>query len=144
MLFQFSNVLVFTLVAAGFVFVSLAISRRLRPHVPFREKLLAYECGEVPVEGGRINFNIRFYSFALIFIVFDVELALMLPAGMVFRRWVQEGRGLLALFEIGTFVLILLLGLVYVWVKGDLEWVKKVAGEKRSFGEVVQKASRVP
>lgn len=145
MLFNFSNVLVFLLVGVGFVFISLLLSRLLRPHAPFREKLLTYECGEVPTEGGRINFNIRFYIFALIFIIFDVELALMFPVGVVFKKWVQRGDGALALYEIGVFVLILLLGLIYVWTKGDLEWMKKVATNEGRIGlETVLKASRVP
>ncbi len=144
MLFDFANVLVFLVVGFGFVFVSLLISRLLRPHVPFREKLMSYECGEIPIEGGRIRFNIRFYIFALIFIIFDVEIALMLPVGTVFRSWVEQGNGALALAEIGLFVLILLLGLIYVWAKGDLEWVKKVATEDRSLGtEMVPKASKI-
>ena len=126
MLFQFGNILVFLLVGLGFVFASLLISRLLRPHAPYREKLMTYECGEIPAEGGRIRFNIRFYIFALIFIIFYVELALMLPVGVVFKEWLQQGAGLLAFGEIAVFVLILLLGLIYVWAKGDLEWVQKV------------------
>ena len=145
MLFNFGNVLVFLVVGTGFVFASLLVSRLLRPHAPFREKLMSYECGEIPTEGGRINFNIRFYIFALIFIVFDVEIGLMFPVGVVFRRWVQEGRGLTALVEIAVFVLILLLGLVYVWAKGDLVWVKKMVLDERNIGtEVMPRASRVP
>lgn len=145
MLFPFANVLVFLLVGLGFVFILLLIGRLLRPHVPLREKLMRYECGELPTEGGRINFNIRFYIFALVFIIFDVEIALMFPVGTIFKRWVQEGRGLLAFSEIGIFIFILLLGLVYVWAKGDLEWVKKVGVEERNVGkEVVPRASSIP
>lgn len=145
MLFNFGNILVFLIVGIGFVLVSLTLSRLLRPCVPFKEKLSTYECGEIPVEGGRINFNIRFYIMALVFIVFDVEIAFMFPVGAVFKSWVQEGNGLLALIEIGLFILILLLGLVYVWVKGDFEWMKQVVvGEENQGMVVVPKASRVP
>ncbi|MBI2501495.1 MAG: NADH-quinone oxidoreductase subunit A, partial [Deltaproteobacteria bacterium] len=79
------------------------------------------------------------------FIVFDVEIAFMFPVGTIFREWVQQGRGLVAFVEIALFILILLLGLVYVWRKGDFEWMKQVVTEDRSQGmEIVPKASRVP
>ncbi|MBI2067533.1 MAG: NADH-quinone oxidoreductase subunit A [Deltaproteobacteria bacterium] len=145
MLFNFANILAFFAIGLGFVFVSLLLSRFLSPRVPFREKLATYECGEIPTEGGRINFNIRFYIIALVFIVFDVEIAFMFPVGTIFREWVQQGRGLVAFVEIALFILILLLGLVYVWRKGDFEWMKQVVTEDRSQGmEIVPKASRVP
>lgn len=145
MLFNFGNVLVFFLVAAGFVFLSLMIGRFVRPHAPSPGKLDTYECGELPTEDAWVNFNIRFYLFALLFIIFDVEIAFMFPVSAVFRQWIQDGSGLLALVEIGIFVLILLLGLVYAWVKGDLEWVKKfVLSEKNIGSEIVAKASKIP
>lgn len=144
MLFNFGNILVFLVVAVGFVFVSIFLSRLLAPRVPFREKLATYECGEIPSEGGRIRFNIRFYILALLFIIFDVEIAFMFPVGVIFKEWVQRGSGLLALAEISVFVLILLLGLIYAWVKGDLEWMRKVATEERNLGtEIVPRASKI-
>ena len=145
MLFDFANVLVFIVVGLGFVFVSLLISRLVRPSVPTPAKLVTYECGEIPIEPAWVSFNIRFYILALLFIIFDVEIAFMFPVGAVFKAWVQEGKGALALAEIGLFVLVLVLGLIYAWVKGDLEWVKKVdLAEKRLGTEIFRKASQVP
>jgi NADH-quinone oxidoreductase subunit A len=66
---------------------------------------------------------------ALLFVVFDVELAFMYPVVTVFREWVADGRGVYALAEILLFIGILAVGLVYVWAKGDLDWVKRVAAE---------------
>jgi NADH-quinone oxidoreductase subunit A len=63
---------------------------------------------------------------ALIFIIFEVEIAFIFPVAAVFRRWIENGQGLFAFVEILVFVGILLLGLIYAWAKGDLEWVKKV------------------
>ncbi len=144
MLFNFANVLIFLLVAFGFVFASMTLGHFLRPKVPFPEKLATYECGEIPNEPAWINFNIRFYILALLFIIFDVEIAFMFPIGAVFKQWIKDGSGLLALAEIGTFVFILLLGLIYAWTKGDLEWAKKVPLENRNIGtEIMDKASRV-
>lgn len=145
MLFSFGNVLVFLLVGFGFVFVSLLIGNLVRPKVPTQEKLATYECGEIPTEKAWVNFNIRFYILALLFIIFDVEIAFMFPVGVVFRQWIKDGAGVLALAEIGAFVLILVLGLVYAWVKGDLEWVKTLpVDEGARATETVSKASKVP
>ena len=126
MLFDFANVLVFTVIALGFVGVNLFIGRLLRPSNPQVRKLSTYECGEPAMGSAWVNFNIRFYIVALIFIIFEVEIAFVFPVATVFRRWLEGGQGVFAFFEILIFVGILFLGLVYAWVKGDLEWVKKV------------------
>ena len=126
MLFDFANVLVFTVLGAGFVGVNLLIGKLLRPNNPQTRKLSTYECGEPATGSAWMNFNIRFYVVALIFIVFEVEIAFMFPVATAFRRWVEIGQGGFAFIEILVFVGILFLGLVYVWAKGDLEWVKKV------------------
>ncbi len=144
MLFDYSNVLVFLLVGSAFILVSLTLGRMLRPKAPSPEKLSTYECGEIPTQGAWVNFNMRFYMLALLFIIFDVEIALMLPVVVVFKQWVRNGSGALALAEMGVFVGILLLGLVYAWVKGDLEWVKKVLVSEASAGlATVPKASKI-
>ena len=99
----------------------------LRPSNPEARKLSTYECGEPPSGSAWINFNIRFYLIALIFVIFDVEVAFVYPVAVAFREYVMQGRGLQALAELLTFVLILFVGLVYVWAKHDLEWLKRVA-----------------
>lgn len=144
MLFHFGNVLIFLIVGAGFVFVSLTLGSLLRPHVPNQIKQMTYECGEIVTEDAWVNFNIRFYVLALLFIIFDVEIAFMLPVAVVFKQWIKDGSGALALAEIAVFILILLLGLVYAWIKGDLEWVKKVVREETNLGTaLVSKASKI-
>jgi len=80
---------------------------------------MAYECGETPEGSAWIQFNIRFYVFALIFIIFDVEIIFLLPWAVVFNRL-----GLFAFVEGLIFIAILVVGLAYVWAKGDLAWVK--------------------
>lgn len=129
MLFNYANVIVFTLVGVGFIFATLLAGSFLRPQVPTLEKLSTYECGEEPIGSAWMNFNIRFYVVALVFVVFDVETAFMFPVIKVFRQWAEAGKGGLALVEIFAFILILLTGFVYVWKKGDLDWVKKISKE---------------
>lgn len=89
-----------------------------------QDKLSPYECGERPSGSGRLQFNIRFYIIALAFLVFDVEIAFMFPVGKVMRSFVDSGQGWFVLVEVLLFILILFLGLVYLWRKGDLDWVK--------------------
>lgn len=131
MIFNFANVLVFILVGAGFIFVSLFLSRLLRPSFPTLEKGLIYECGEIPVEGAWINYNLRYYLVAITFVVFDVEIAFVYPVATIFKSWIAKGQGAVALAELLIFALILFVGLLYVWVKGDLHWFKKVVVEIR-------------
>ncbi len=126
MLFDFANVLVFTALALGFVGVTLLVGRLVRPSNPQARKLSTYECGEPAAGSAWVNFNIRFYIVALIFIIFEVEIAFVFPVAAVFRRWIENGQGLFAFVEILVFIGILFLGLIYAWAKGDLEWVKKV------------------
>jgi NADH-quinone oxidoreductase subunit A len=127
MYFQFASVLVFLALGAGLVALMTGLSWLLRPHNPEPGKLTTYECGEPPTGSAWINFNIRFYLVALIFVIFDVEVGFIYPIAVVFRDWVLKGNGLFALAEILVFVGILFVGLIYVWVKRDLEWLKKVS-----------------
>ncbi len=120
MVSSFASVLLFMLVAGAFVAVSLILSRLIRPKgTPSGDKLATYECGETPVGIAWIQFNIRFYVFALIFIIFDVEIVFLLPWAVVFKSL-----GLFAFIEGLIFIGILVVGLAYVWRKGDLEWVR--------------------
>jgi NADH-quinone oxidoreductase subunit A len=80
---------------------------------------IPYECGEVPEGTAWIRFNIRFYVFALVFIIFDVEIVFLMPWAVVFKQL-----GSFAFIEGLVFIGILVVGLAYVWKKGDLEWVK--------------------
>jgi NADH-quinone oxidoreductase subunit A len=130
MYFDFANVLVFLLLGLGLSAMMLGLGRLLRPANPLVAKLNTYECGEPPTGSAWINFNIRFYLVALVFVIFDVELAFMYPVVAVYRDWLQSGRGLFALTEMLLFIGVLAIGLVYVWVKRDLEWVKQLPAEQ--------------
>jgi NADH:ubiquinone oxidoreductase subunit 3 (subunit A) len=110
---------VFVAVAIGFLVVNLLVWKVIRPSRFSEEKLTTYECGENPTGSAWIQFNIRFYVFALIFIVFDVEAVFLLPWAVVFRQL-----GPLAFVEGLVFIAILVVALTYVWRKGDLEWVR--------------------
>ena len=115
----YSAVLAFLVVAVAFLAVNLVVWRIIRPSRFSEEKLTTYECGENPQGTAWVQFNIRFYVFALIFIVFDVEAVFLLPWAVVFRKL-----GMVAFVEGLVFIAILAVALAYVWRKGDLEWVR--------------------
>lgn len=117
--------------AGGLLFVGLAlfVSRLLRPHRPNPEKNATYESGESAVGSPWIQFNIRFYIIALIFLLFEVEIVFLFPWATVFanKELIDQtgGRwGWTAFVEMIVFVGILALGLAYAWAKGHLDWIK--------------------
>ena len=114
-----SAILAFLVVAVAFLVVNLLVWWAIRPARFSEEKLTTYECGENPVGSAWVQFNIRFYVFALIFIIFDVEAVFLLPWAVVFRDL-----GMIAIVEGLVFIGILVVALAYVWRKGDLEWVR--------------------
>ena len=117
----------FIVVAAITVPLMLGVGALLRPKsIPTRRGTQAYECGEDPVGSAWVKFNIRFYVVAIIFIIFDVEVAAVLPAATQFKEAVLSGGAGFVFAEIFLFVALLVLGLIYCWVRGDLEWVKGV------------------
>jgi NADH-quinone oxidoreductase subunit A len=139
--FHFANVVVFSLLAILFVFGSLVAGHFLRPRNPTAEKEMIYECGEKPIGHAWYNFNPRFYLIALVFVIFEVEIAFMYPVASVYRSFIERGQGLLAFFEIFVFVAILAVGLAYVWAMGDLEWVK---GLKQDVLKAAREAREQP
>jgi NADH-quinone oxidoreductase subunit A len=114
-----ASIFVFFVLATGMLAFVLVLWKFLRPERFDEEKLTTYECGEEPVGNAWIQFNIRFYVFALIFIVFDVEAVFLLPWAAVFKEL-----GPLAYVEGLVFIGILAVALAYVWRKGDLAWVR--------------------
>ena len=108
----------FLIVGVLFVIVNIEIiSRIIRPHHPTPKKLATYECGEEPIGVGWVRYHVRYYLYALVYIVFAVETVFLFPWAIVFQEL-----GLFAFVEMMIFIGILLVGLVYAWVKGALEW----------------------
>ena len=117
---DFGTVLVAAILGIIMVAVPLIIQSLVAPSKKSKEKLETYECGEESEGSAWLQFNIRFYVIALIFLIFDVEVVFLFPWAVVFKDL-----GLLAMVEMAIFLLILIVGLAYVWVKGDLNWVKR-------------------
>lgn len=130
MYFDYLNVLVFSAVGLVFVFANMILASVLRPKRTVTEGLETYECGEETIGDAWIQFDIRYYTVALVYVVFAVEIAFLFPWAVVLNEAMSgtgaaagAGIGLFALVEGVTFIAILFLGLAYVWLKGDLDWV---------------------
>ncbi len=126
---EFGEVLLFIIGGVIFILGGLVTSKLIRPHRPNPEKLSTYESGEEPISSAWPQFNIRFYIIALIFLLFEVEIAFLFPWSTIFanEQLIKETQGLwgwFSLIEMLVFILVLALGLVYAWVNGHLEWVK--------------------
>jgi NADH-quinone oxidoreductase subunit A len=125
---EFGKILIFLI--TGFILVggTLFVNRLLAPNNPTAEKLTSYECGEEPEGNSWIQFNPKFYVIALVFLLFDVEMVFIFPWATVFGDHeiikANPSWGWFSLAEMFAFMIILILGLVYVWVKGDLDWIK--------------------
>ncbi len=115
---EYLAVLIFILAGIGIVLITFFIARLIRPRNPYAEKNINYECAENPVGTSWFQFNPRFYIFALVFVIFDVEVIFLFPWAVAFGQL-----GLYALVEMVIFILILFFGLFYAWRRGVLKWV---------------------
>ena len=117
---DFLPIIIFTTLAVVLIGLPLGLQFLLSPRYnKGGEKLISYECGEIPEGSAWVTFNIRFYVIALIFLIFDVEIVFLFPWAVVYQEL-----GLLAFIEAFIFVLILVVGFAYILSKGDLDWVK--------------------
>ena len=109
-------------VAVVFAALFLGISFWLGPKRPDSLKNSTYECGIAPRASIRVRFFVRFFLVALLFLLFDLEAVFIYPWVLLYRSFLADGRAIFALAEMGAFVGVLLVGFVYVWKKGALEW----------------------
>jgi NADH-quinone oxidoreductase subunit A len=130
MQYQLLTFLVFTLFGIAFVVVTVSVlGRLLRPKVddpaePAKKE--TYECGEPAIGSSWVRFDIRFYTIALIFLIFDVEVTFLYPWALIFKPLREAKLGLFLFLEVLFFIVILLVGFAYCWAKGDLDWIKSV------------------
>lgn len=114
---EYSVVGVFFVVATLMALGALAASWLIRPYKPAPDKYLPYECGEKPIGEAWVQYNARYYIFALLFVIFDVEVLFLVPWAVVFQKM-----GFAGLVEMTLFIGILMLGLAYAWKKQALKW----------------------
>ncbi|MEE8103997.1 MAG: NADH-quinone oxidoreductase subunit A [Planctomycetota bacterium] len=128
----FGNAFVFAVFGVVFVFVNLFVLGKLvlgRPSKPdFGEKHTTYECGEPAIGDAWIRFDIRFYTLSLIFLIFDIEVALLFPWAVAYDKFIAAGQGFAAFVEVLVFVTVLGVGLAYVWMRRDIDWTSTAPG----------------
>jgi NADH-quinone oxidoreductase subunit A len=114
---RYFPVLLFIGIALAFGVVTLVLSYLVQPKYPEPEKLSAYECGSEPFSDARMPFPVRYYIFAMLFVIFDIEVIFLYPWAVVFDKI-----GLIGLVEMLIFIGLFLVAYVYAWRKGALEW----------------------
>lgn len=117
MLTNYLPILVFLIIGLAFGVMPLMLGKLLAPNKPNKEKLSAYECGFAPFTDSRLPFDVRFYLVAILFIIFDLETAFLFPWGVVLRHIGWGG-----FWAMMVFLGILVIGFIYEWKKGALEW----------------------
>lgn len=117
MLENYFPVLIFILVGLGFGFIPIILGRLIAPYRPDSEKLSPYECGFEAFEDARMKFDVRYYLVAILFIMFDLEIAFLFP-------WaIANGTvGMVGFWTVMVFLAILTVGFIYEWKKGALDW----------------------
>ena len=114
---RYFPILLFIFMALAFGVGTLLISYLVQPKYPEPEKLSAYECGSEPFSDARMPFPVRYYIFAMLFVIFDIEVIFLYPWAVVFDKI-----GVIGLIEMMIFIALFLVAYVYAWRKGALEW----------------------
>ncbi len=114
---EYLPILIFLVVAGGLGVLLLALGFVFGPRRPDPQKLSPYECGFEAFEDSRMKFDVRYYLVAILFIVFDLEIAFLFPWAVAL-----DSIGVIGLAAMGVFLLVLVVGFVYEWKKGALEW----------------------
>lgn len=122
MISSFIPILVLFVFAGLFAGAFLGISAILGPKKKSHAGDSIYECGAAPVGGARERFSVKFFLVAILFILFDIEVVFLFPWAVLFRQFVNEGMGLFVFVEMAVFLVILVLGYIFVWRKGALDW----------------------
>jgi len=117
---KYFPILLFIFVALAFGVVTLLLSYLVQPKYPEPEKLSAYECGSEPFSDARMPFPVRYYIFAMLFVIFDIEVIFLYPWAVVFKDINKVS--IIGLVEMMIFIALFLVAYVYAWRKGALEW----------------------
>ncbi len=147
-LMDYAPIAIMFIVAAGFGASQLLVTQLIGPRKRTATKLMPYESGKDPVGGARDRFSIKFYTVAVIFLLFDIEVLFMVPFAVAFKSLIfaenQTGiaYGTIALIEILIFISTLIIGYLYVWKKGTFDWGLQARVEARAEAKAVAKQRR--
>jgi len=148
-LMDYAPIAVMFLVAVGFATSQLLVTQLIGPRKRTATKLMPYECGKDPVGSARDRFSIKFYTVAVIFLLFDIEVLFMIPFAVAFKYLLAQQKisgiafGAVALVEIIAFIATLVVGYVYVWKKGTFDWGLQARAEAREEAKQLAKQRRM-
>ena len=137
-LFDYAPIGMMFLVAMGFAVSQILVTQLVGPRKRTATKLMPYECGKDPVGSARDRFSIKFYTVAVIFLLFDIEVLFMIPFAVAFKNLLAQEKisgiafGTIALLEILVFIATLVVGYIYVWRKGIFNWGIQARAEARA------------
>ncbi len=150
-LFDYAPIALMFVVAMGFAASQILVTQLIGPRKRTAVKLMPYECGKDPVGSARDRFSIKFYTVAVIFLLFDIEVLFMIPFAVAFKTLLAEEKisgiafGTIALLEILVFIATLIIGYIYVWKKGTFDWGIQARVEARAEAKELlnKKAQRI-
>jgi NADH-quinone oxidoreductase subunit A len=146
--FDYVPIGIMFLVAAGFGVSQLLVTQLIGPRKRTAVKLMPYECGKDPIGSARDRFSIKFYTVAVVFLLFDIEVLFIIPFAVAFKSLLEEGKsgavafGAIAFVEILTFIATLVVGYIYVWKKGVFDWGLQARAEAREEAKALAKRRR--
>lgn len=146
--FDYVPIAIMFIVAAGFGVSQLLVTQLIGPRKRTATKLMPYECGKDPIGSARDKYSIKFYTVAVIFLLFDIEVLFMIPFAVAFKSLLAEENvtgimyGTIALVEIIVFIATLVVGYIYVWKKGIFDWGMQAKAEAREEAKQMAKLRR--
>ena len=146
--FDYVPIGIMFLVAAGFGVSQLLVTQLIGPRKRTATKLMPYECGKDPVGGARDKFSVKFYTVAVIFLLFDIEVLFIIPFAVAFKSLIAAEAssgvyyGTIALIEIMVFIATFIVGYIYVWKKGIFDWGLQARAEAREQTKLMAKQRR--
>lgn len=147
-LMDYAPIGVMFLVAIGFAASQLLVTQLIGPRKRTNTKLMPYESGKDPVGSARDRFSIKFYTVAVIFLLFDIEVLFIVPFAVAFKALLAQEQatgiqyGTIAFIEIMIFLSTLVIGIIYVWKKGTFEWGEQARAEARAEAKQMAKIRR--
>lgn len=147
-LMDYAPIGVMFLVAIGFAASQLLVTQLIGPRKRTATKLMPYESGKDPVGTARDKFSIKFYTVAVIFLLFDIEVLFIVPFAVAFKALLAQEKataiafGTIAFLEIMVFLATLVIGIIYVWKKGTFDWGQQARAEARAEAKEMARLRR--
>ena len=147
-LMDYAPIAVMFLVAAGFAASQLMVTQLIGPKKRTATKLMPYECGKDPVGSAHDKYSVKFYTVAVIFLLFDIEVLFMVPFAVAFKSLLMEEKisgiafGTIAFIEMLVFIATLVIGYIYVWKKGTFDWGIQAKAEARAEAKEMARQNR--